>query len=140
MRVLAACSLGGAGHFNPLVPFLEVAQRRGDETLVIGPPSMGELVTASGFAFRSGAEPPEAEIAPMREKLPVVSRAETLVLGNQELFGRLAAGTMLASMRQACRDWVPQLILREPCEYASAIARPLGRAVTAAGRDLSRRG
>ncbi len=92
---------------------------------------MGELVTASGFAFRSGAEPPEAEIAPMREKLPVVSRAETLVLGNQELFGRLAAGTMLASMRQACRDWVPQLILREPCEYASAIARPLGRAVTA---------
>ena len=131
VRVLAACSLGGAGHFNPLVPFLEAAQRRGDETLVIGPPAMGELVTASGFAFQPGAEPSEADIAPIREKFLVVSRAEALVLGNRELFGRLAATAMLPSMQQTYRDWVPQLILREPCEYASVIAHPPGQTVTA---------
>ena len=63
--------------------------------------------------------------------LPVVSRAEAVVLGNRELFGRLAATAMLASMEQVFSDFDPQLILREPCEYASAIARPGGHAVTA---------
>lgn len=92
---------------------------------------MGELVTASGFAFQPGAEPSEADIAPIREKFLVVSRAEALVLGNRELFGRLAATAMLPSMQQTYRDWVPQLILREPCEYASVIAHPPGQAVTA---------
>ncbi|MGD0440774.1 MAG: glycosyltransferase [Acidimicrobiales bacterium] len=131
MRVLAACSLGGAGHFKPLVPFLEAAQYRGDETLVVGPPAMSDLVTGSGFAFRPGAEPSETEIAPIREKFLVVSRAEALVLGNRELFGRLAASAMLACMEQTYRDWAPQLILREPCEYASVVARPTRPAVTA---------
>jgi hypothetical protein len=27
MRVLAACSLGGAGHLHPLLPFLGAARR-----------------------------------------------------------------------------------------------------------------
>jgi len=34
-------------------------------------------------------------------------------------------------MEQTYHDWVPQLILREPCEYASVIAQPPGQAVTA---------
>jgi hypothetical protein len=33
MRILGACCLGGAGHFNPLVAFLHAACRRGDEVL-----------------------------------------------------------------------------------------------------------
>ncbi len=37
MRILAACSLGGSGHWQPLVPLLRAAQRRGDEVLVAGP-------------------------------------------------------------------------------------------------------
>ena len=42
----------------------------------------------------------------------VVSRAEAVVLGNRELFGRLAAGAMLVLMKQAFSDFDPQLILR----------------------------
>jgi hypothetical protein len=131
VRVLGACSLGGAGHFYPLVPFLEAARRRGDETLVVAPSAIGELAAAGGFSFRAGGEPSKAETAIIREMLPVVSRADAVVLGNRELFGRLAAGAMLASMKQAFLDFDPQLILREPCEYASVIARPGGHAVTA---------
>jgi len=56
---------------------------------------MDELVTASGFSFQRGAEPSDADIASIREKFLVVSRAEALVLGNRELFGRLAARAML---------------------------------------------
>ena len=127
MRVLAACSLGGAGHLNPLLPFLAAARRRGDETLVVGPPALRELVERTGYAFRPGGEPSEAQVAPIRERLPVAPPQEASILGNRDLFGRLAAMALLPGMRQTCADWSPHFVLREPCEYASAVvAHSLG--------------
>jgi UDP:flavonoid glycosyltransferase YjiC (YdhE family) len=120
MRILAACSLGGAGHFNPLVPFLR-AVRREDEVLAVGPPALREMVESAGFPFRAGGEPSEEQVAAIRERLPVVPAAEASVLGNRELFGRLATEAMLAGMEDVWRDWVPDLVLRDPAEYASAV-------------------
>jgi UDP:flavonoid glycosyltransferase YjiC (YdhE family) len=120
-RILAACSLGGASHLNPLVPFLAAARARGYETLVVGPPAMGDLVMRTGYAFCAGGEPDEAEIAPIREQLPVLPRDEASVLGNRELFGRLATTAMLRPMKMLFDEWRPDLVLRDPCEYASAV-------------------
>ncbi len=83
MRVLAACSLGGAGHLNPLVPFLATATRRGDEVLVVAPPALGELVESTSYPFWPGGEPPEETVAPIGEQLPVVSPKEASILGNR---------------------------------------------------------
>jgi UDP:flavonoid glycosyltransferase YjiC (YdhE family) len=121
MRVLAACSLGGSGHLDPLLPFLAAARRRGDETLVVGPPALRHMVRQAGHAFRAGGEPPEAEVAPIRERLPVAPAREASLLGNRDLFGRMATTAMLPGMRRACADWSPHFVLREPCEYASAV-------------------
>ena len=121
MRVLAACSLGGAGHLTPLLPALAAARRRGDETLLVGPPSLREMVELAGYPFLSGGEPPEVEVAPIRERLPVAPAREASILGNRELFGRLATGAMLPAMARICAGWRPDLVLREPCEYASAV-------------------
>jgi UDP:flavonoid glycosyltransferase YjiC (YdhE family) len=121
MRVLAACSLGGAGHLDPLLPFLAAARRRGDETLIVGPPALRDLVRRAGHAFQPGGEPPEAEVAPIRERLPVAPPREASLLGNRDLFGRMATTAMLPGMRRACGDWSPHFVLREPCEYASAV-------------------
>jgi UDP:flavonoid glycosyltransferase YjiC (YdhE family) len=121
MRVLATCSLGGAGHLNPLLPFLAAARQRGDETLVVGPPALRDLVESAGCGFRAGGEPSEAAVAPIRERLPVAPPREASVLGNRDLFGRLATTAMLPVMRQVCGDWTPHIVLREPCEYASAV-------------------
>jgi len=118
---MAACSLGGAGHFQPLLPFLRAARRRGDETLVVGPPALCEMVELSGFAFRGGGEPPESIVGPIRERLAVVAAPEASRLANRDLFGRIATTAMLPGMDQAIREWVPDLVLREPCEYASAV-------------------
>lgn len=127
VRVLAACSLGGAGHLRPLTPFLDAARRGGAETLVVGPPALADMVRATGHPFLAGDEPPEELLRPIRERLPVAPRDEASVLGNRELFGRLAATAMLDAMGQAVRDWRPDVILRDPCEYASAVvAPPLG--------------
>ncbi len=124
MRVLAACSLGGSGHLNPLLPFLAGAQRRGDETLVVGPPALRELVELAGYAFRAGGEPPDADVAAIRERLPAALPREASLLANRELFGRLATTAMLAAMERTCVEWRPDLVLREQVEYASAV---LGR-------------
>ena len=136
MRVLAACSLGGAGHLNPLLAYLTAARDLGEETLVVGPPAISELVGQTGFAFWPGGEPPEEAVAPIREQLPILPAAEALVLGNRELFGRLAARAMLPTMERVCSEWVPDLVLREPCEYSSAVVA--GRTTSASPRSPSR--
>ena len=114
MRTLAACSLGGAGHLKPLLPLLAVSTRRGDDVLVAGPPAIKDLVEEAGYPFVPGGEPSEAEVAPIREKLPIVPAAEAAVLANRELFGRLATRAMLPRM-QKILEWGPDLVLREPC-------------------------
>jgi hypothetical protein len=126
VRVLAAVSLGGAGHPNPLVPFLQAARRRGDDVLVVAPAAMADLVAATGFPFTAGREPNESEVAPIRERLPSAPPAEASELGNRELFGRLAASALLPAMIRTFERWKPNLALRDPCEHASAaVARQL---------------
>lgn len=121
MRLLAACSLGGAGHLNPLVPFLSVAERQGDDVVVVAPPALQAMVEARGFRFWPGGAPPEELVAPIRERLPLAPLEEARVLANRELFGRLATEAMLPHMDRACAEWEPDLVLREPCEYSSAV-------------------
>jgi UDP:flavonoid glycosyltransferase YjiC (YdhE family) len=124
VRVLAACSLGGAGHLRPLLPFLDAARRRGHETLVVGPPALRGMVEASGYPFAAGGEPPEAAVAPIRERLAVAPAREASVLGNRELFGRLATAAMRPAMDRVFAGWQPDIVLRDPCEYASAVIAP----------------
>ncbi|MFT3854387.1 MAG: glycosyltransferase [Ilumatobacteraceae bacterium] len=121
MRVLGACSLGGAGHLRPLVPLLDAARRLGHEVGVVAPPAMAAMVAEAGFEWLGGAEPDEAEVRPIREALPVLPPDEASVLGERELFGRLAAGSMLPAMRAICDEWRPEAILRDPCERASTV-------------------
>ena len=121
MRVLAACSLGGSGHLQPLLPLLEAAGREGHEILIAGPPALSDMVAATGFSFAAGGEPPESVIAPIRQRLPIVPSREAAILANREIFGALATDAMLPSMRELFGTWQPNLIVRDPCEYSSAI-------------------
>ena len=121
MRVLAAVSLGGAGHLTPLLPFLKAARAQRDSVLVVGPPALQDMVEGAGMPFVAGGEPSEQNVAPIRERLPVASPAEASVLGSRELFGRMATAAMLPAMVDVCASWGPDLILREPCEHASAV-------------------
>ncbi len=129
MKVLGACSLGGAGHLGPLTAVLDASRRRGDDVVVVAPPSMRAMVERAGHVWVGGFEPSELEIAPIREQLPVVDAATASKLGNLELFARLAADAMLPEVRRVVDGWRPELIVRDPCEYASA--------VVAAERDIA---
>jgi UDP:flavonoid glycosyltransferase YjiC (YdhE family) len=121
VRVLAACSLGGAGHLRPLVPFLDAARRLGHRTVVVGPPAMATMLEETGHPFELGGEPREDAVAPIREQLPRVDPALASVLAERDLFGRLAARAMLPRMTSVFDDFGPDFVLRDPCEYASAV-------------------
>ncbi len=82
---------------------------------------MRELIERHGFEFVPGDEPPEAAIAPIRDRLAVAPPAEASILGNRELFARLAATAMLPHVDAACARWTPDLVLRDPCEYSAAV-------------------
>jgi UDP:flavonoid glycosyltransferase YjiC (YdhE family) len=120
MRVLIA-STEGAGHFGPLVPFIEALTRRGDDVLVVAPPGLAGMVEAAGYRFRGGAEPPAEEVAAIWKRVGSATAEEAAVLVNREIFGRLDTAAMLPTLERACDEWPPDLILRDPCEYASAL-------------------
>ncbi|MBA3263796.1 MAG: glycosyltransferase family 1 protein [Thermoleophilaceae bacterium] len=124
MRVLFA-STRGAGHFNPLVPFIEACVRGGHEVMVAGPPSLAETVERAGYRFWPGEAPPEDELGAVWARVPTVSReeAEAIVIG--EIFAGFNVRAMLPRLRVACAEWQPHLLLREPAEFASALAAEL---------------
>ncbi len=124
VRVLFA-STRGAGHFHPLVPFIEAALRAGHEVMVAGPPPLAETVARAGYRFWEGEVPPEDELGAVWGRVPTASREEAGAIVVGEIFGRLNVTAMLPSLRAACEQWRPDLLIREQSEYASAIAGEL---------------
>jgi UDP:flavonoid glycosyltransferase YjiC (YdhE family) len=120
VRVLFA-STRGAGHFNPLVPFIEGCRRTGHEVLVAGPPALADTVRRAGYPFRVGAAPPEDELGRVWARVPTLSYedAERLVVG--EMFATLNVRAMLPVMRAAVLEWRPDVIVREHAEFASVV-------------------
>lgn len=88
---------------------------------MVGPAGLEPMARSAGHPFVAGGEPPEAVVAPIRARLPVDPAPVAAELVSRELFGRLATEAMLPSVEQAAEDWRPDLVLREPCEYASAV-------------------
>jgi UDP:flavonoid glycosyltransferase YjiC (YdhE family) len=121
VRVLFA-STRGAGHFNPLVPFVESALRAGHEAMVAGPPPLAETVEAAGYRFWPGEAPPDEELGPVWARVPTVSPEEANEIVVGEIFGRLNTRAMLPALRAAVGEWQPDLVIREQAEFASAIA------------------
>ena len=90
--------------------------------MVAGPPALAETVERAGYRFWLGEAPPEDELASTWARVPTVSReeAEAIVVG--EIFAGLNVRAMLPSLNAVCAEWGPELVLRDPSEFASAFA------------------
>ncbi len=119
VRVLLA-STGGSGHVGPLLPVLSELVRRGDEVLLVVPPGLAGTADGTGSPYLLGEDPPQAEVGPLWERFAVAAPAEQAVLANRELFGRLCTTAMLPTLKGAFERFRPDLVVREPAEYASA--------------------
>jgi Erythromycin biosynthesis protein CIII-like, C-terminal domain/Erythromycin biosynthesis protein CIII-like, N-terminal domain len=117
VRVLFA-STQGAGHFGPLIPYIDACTRNGHETLIVGPPTL----KARGYPFRPGDVPPEEILGPLWGRIASLppARGDMVVVG--VIFARLNVDAMLPTLTQTIEEWQPDLVVRESAEYASAIA------------------
>ncbi len=100
MRVLLA-STAGKGHLGPLLPFAAALEARGDEVRTVV------------------SDPPRDE---RWDNVKDLTREEQRLFIEREWFGRICAESARPAIEAACDELHPDLILREPCEYASAIA------------------
>ncbi|WP_335933112.1 glycosyltransferase [Streptomyces sp. PTD5-9] len=121
MRVLFA-STRGTGHFHPLVPFIDACAERGDDVLVVGPPGLEPQLASRPQPYRVGANPPDDELLPMMDRLRRLPPDRGVSVMVREVFGRLYADALLPALDEACRTWRPDLVLREPYEFASVVA------------------
>ena len=124
MRALFT-STQGTGHFNPLVPFARAFERAGHEVMFAGPPALEGSVEAARFRFRQFDPPPEDELGPIWARVPELppDEANAVVIG--EIFGRLNTTAALPKLRAAIDEWRPDVVLRDPNEYAGAVAAEL---------------
>ena len=124
MRALFS-STRGAGHFNPLVPFARAFERAGHEVLVAGPPDLAGPVDGGGFGFWQFDPPPEDELGAIWGRVPQLAPEEANEVVVGQIFGRLNTTAALPELRAACAEWGPDVVIRDPNEYASALAAEL---------------
>jgi UDP:flavonoid glycosyltransferase YjiC (YdhE family) len=122
MRVLLACSLGGSGHLNPVASVARAVRRLGHQALVLVPPSLVAEIQSEELPYEIGSEPPPAVIDEIWTRVRAGPPDAVVGLIDRALFAEQCTPAMLSAARRACDRWHPDLIVREPCEYASAVA------------------
>jgi UDP:flavonoid glycosyltransferase YjiC (YdhE family) len=124
MRILCS-STQGTSHFTALVPVAHACRRRGHEVKVAGPPQLAEAVEAAGLPFWEFSDPPRDELDAVWSRVPSLSPDEANKTVIQQIFGELDTSAALVGLRRACEEWRPDVVLRDPNEYGSALAAEL---------------
>jgi glycosyltransferase len=112
----------GAGHFGPLVPFARACQSAGHEVLVSAPASFASSVGAASLEHAPFADVPPEVLGAVFGRLPSVPREEANAIVIGEVFGRLDAQAALAGVSATVDEWRPDVVVREPTEFASWVA------------------
>lgn len=121
MRVLFATT-AGSGHFGPLIPFAGACSKAGHQVKVAAPASFAAAVRGAGFDHAPFANPPDDVISAVFARLPELSFEEANETVVAEVFGRLDARAALPGVTELISVWHPDVVVREPCEFASLVA------------------
>src|SRR4051794_2015683 len=121
MRVMFA-STRGAGHLGPLLPLADACRRAGHHVLIAAPRLLEARVAQAGHAFWPLEDPPAEARAAIYAAVPSLGPDEQNRIVAREVFGRLNVTATLPGHLAACREWRPDLIVRETSEYGSALA------------------
>ena len=103
------------------------------------PPALSDAAADVGVVFRLGDEPPRRLIDDLWERVRAGPPEEVSGLMDRELFAGHGTAAMLGPAVGLCQSWRPLLVVREPCEYSTAIAADrLGIAQVQIGISQSR--
>jgi UDP:flavonoid glycosyltransferase YjiC (YdhE family) len=121
MRVLMT-SNRGAGHIGPLVPFGHALLRAGDDVLVAAPEGARSLVEGAGLPYFALADPPQDEIDAVMAPFPELSHDERGNRMMRDVFAGIDVYSSLPGLLRAIDRFRPDVILREPTEFAGLLA------------------
>jgi UDP:flavonoid glycosyltransferase YjiC (YdhE family) len=122
MRILFATTRG-AGHVGPLVPFAHACLAAGHEVRVAAAPSAEGHVKRAGLPFAALDEPDEAIMDDTWARVRAAQTPlEQAIIVFEDVFAGEFARSALPKMLQLADRWLPDVIVRETCEFASALA------------------
>jgi len=121
VRVLFSTT-AGSGHFGPLVPFARACRAAGHDVVVAAPASFAPAVAGAGFEHVPFADVPPSVMGPIFGRLPELPFEEANRVVMVEVFARLDAQAALPGVQQVIQTWRPDVVVREPCEFASMVA------------------
>jgi UDP:flavonoid glycosyltransferase YjiC (YdhE family) len=121
MRVLLGCSIGGLGHLTPVVAAARALDSLGNDPLVLVPPALSAAAADAGVSFRVGDEPPRSVVDCVWERVRAGPPEAVVGLIDRELFADHCTRAMLPAATELVDRWRPQVVVREPCEYATAL-------------------
>ena len=130
MRALFTTT-AGSGHFHPLVPLAQALTEAGHEVAFAAPRSFGPTVEASGFrAFPAGRDDADGmgpelvgllgQLQRLVEREGFTAEANAFMIA--EVFGGYNARRAVPDLLPLCRDWAPDVVVRENAEFGGAIA------------------
>ena len=126
MRVLVSTT-AGAGHLGPLTAFARPLRDAGHDVAVAAPASFAAAVERAGFAHLSFADADPEALGRVFASLPNLPYEEAAARVAREVFCGHTAQAALPGVRSIIEDWRPDLLVREPAEFASlAVAAELG--------------
>jgi UDP:flavonoid glycosyltransferase YjiC (YdhE family) len=126
VRVVVATSLGGAGHLEPVAAVGRQLASFGHDVTLLVPPALVPAARTAGLALVVGGEPAPAVVHAYRDRLGRGAAAADPGLIDRELFAEHGTRAMLPAAVALAERLRPDLVLREPCEYASAVAARSG--------------
>ncbi len=136
------CLDAGAGHFGPLIPVIDAAVRQRHDVLVVGPPTLD----ARGYPFgrANGHRTSCSDRSGQGCRCSRRGQCDVVVVGI--IFTQLNVKAMLPTLRAAIEEWRPDVVVREPGEFADrGVAVPdvlpgLERPGAPSGRAVPRSG
>ena len=122
MRILFATTRG-AGHVGPLVPFAHACVAAGHEVLVAAAPSTAPHVKRAGLPFAAVGEPDETVMNEVWSRVRAATTPEDQArIVFEEVFAGEFARSALPKLLGLTDVWLPDVIVRETCEFASVLA------------------
>lgn len=105
----------------PLLAVADGFSSQGHECLLLVPPSMTEAASDAGIRVRTGAQPPSEFVEKLWARVREGPPERVAGLIDRELFAERATDMMRDPAREMCAEFAPDLVVRESCEYATAM-------------------
>ena len=121
MRVLCSTT-AGEGHFGPLRVLAQACRAAGHEVRVAAPASFAGTVQRAGLDHVPFAEPSADAMHAVFSSLARMSTEQANATVMAEVFGRLDAQAAFPDVERVVRAWRPDVVLRDPAEFASLAA------------------